>query len=230
MRIAICDDDKVIVDHLHGKVQNIMSKWAINVQIYDFTDAGDMLYEIESTGIFDIIFLDVEIGDYNGIDIAKQLKNKYLVFTLIFISQYDKYYRSAFEVQPFWFLDKPFLDDKLEYKRETYDFSFNKIYYKITIDKIMYFESTGRIITIHCIDGDIYQCYSRLSKIEEEMTRRNRTFMRIHQSYYVNQIYIKKYMYDSIMLSNGETLYISLSKRDEIRKKYIEIALEKNTD
>lgn len=232
MRIAICDDDSVIVQNLHERLERIMIEWSINADIYDFSDGEDMLYEIESTGIFDIIFLDIEIGKMNGINIASELRNKYFIFTLIFISQYDNYYRAAFEVQPFWFLDKPFSDEKLELalrkavdrgmnREETFDFSFNKVYYRIFLDDIMYFESDRRQVLIHCVDNKIYKCYNKLDILEREFKNKNRNFIRVHRSFYVNQIYIKKYYYDKILLYNNEEIQVSASRREKVRDIYI---------
>lgn len=232
MRIAICDDERPIVTNLHKRVETLMLKWSINAKIYDFFDGGDMLYEIESTGIFDIIFLDIEIGKENGIDLASKLRTQYSIFTLIFISQYDTYYRAAFEVQPFWFLDKPFSDAKLElalkkavdrgfHRAEVFDFSFNKVYYRIFTDDIVYFESDKRLVLLHCIDKKIYKCYNKLNNIEKEFENRNRNFIRLHRSFFVNQIYIKKYYYDKVVLYNNEEIQISAAKREKVRDIYI---------
>lgn len=238
MRIAICDDDKVLAENLNKKVEALMHKWSINAKIMEFNDGEDLLYEIETTGIFDIIFLDIEIGKMNGIDIASELRNKYFRFTLIFVSQYDNYYRAAFEVQPFWFLDKPVSDEKLELalnkvmdrvmdKEETYDFSFNKVYYKIFVDDIVYFESQKRQVIIHCIDNKIYRCYNKLSVIEKEFNEKNRNFIRINRSLLVNQIYMKTYYYDKIVLYNNEEMGISISRREDVRNCYLDLVERK---
>lgn len=238
IRIAICDDDLMIVKDIHSKLRSIMSKLSTNASIYDFTDGEDLLYEIESSGIYDIIFLDIEIGKVNGIDLATELRNREYIFTLIFISQYDTYYRAAFEVQPFWFLDKPCSYEKLETalikamdrrfnREETYDFSFNKIYYRIFIDDIIYFESTKRIVSIHCIDNKIYKCYNKLDKVEMEMLLKNREFLRINRSLLVNSLYIKRYSYENVKLYNSEELAISASRRDRVREKYVNILYER---
>lgn len=235
MRIAICDDDEHIVEELHERIERLTETWSVNANIFDFTDGEDLLYEIGITGIFDIIFLDIEIGTINGIDIASKLNEKQYVFTLIFISQYDVYYRAAFEVQPFWFLDKPFSDEKLKKALtaaldkivcvyDTYDYKYNKQYYRIMLDKIMYFESQKRVILIHRIDNEISKCYNKLNDIEEEISREhNRKFIRIHRSFYVNQMYVKCWSYDNIVMINGEVLEISKKYRENVRSVYLKI-------
>lgn len=240
MRIAICDDDILIVKDVHEKISNLMLRFSINAMIYDFTDAEDLLYEIESTGIFDIIFLDIEIGQINGINLALELRDRHYAFTLIFISQYDTYYKAAFEVQPFWFLDKPCVDEELAKvlkkaidrglsKEEIFDFSFSKVYYRIFVDDILYFESNKRSINIHCVDDVTYKCYNKLSNIENEFMIKNRQFIRIHRSYFVNTLYIKRYNYEYLELYNGEKLIISTSRREEVREKYVKMLSERIT-
>ena len=114
MRIAICDDESIIAEDLYERIQRILKKWNVNANIDLFNNGLDLLYEIETKGIYDIIYLDIEIGDINGIELAAKLNSDEYYYTLILISQYEIYYRAAFEVQPFWFLDKPFDDGKIE--------------------------------------------------------------------------------------------------------------------
>lgn len=238
MRVAICDDDRPIVDDLHRKIDRLFQKLAVNVKIYDFTQGEDLLYEIETTGTFDLIFLDIEIGTMNGISLASELREKQYIFTLIFISQYDSYYRVAFEVQPFWFLNKP-CDDRLLEKaitkvmtrianrEEVFDFSFNKVYYRIYVDDIMYIESSKRTVFLHCVDNKVYKCYNKLNIIEREFEEKRRRFIRVHRSFLVNQIYIKTYYYDKIILYNNEEIVISFNMRNKVRIKYIDMIHER---
>ncbi len=238
MRIAICDDDKPIVDNLHEKVQKVMDNLEVNVKIFDFTDGGDLIYEIESTGIFDVIFLDIEIGKSNGIDIASKLNSASYEFTLIFISQYDFYYMAAFEVQPFWFLSKPFSDEKIEqalskavknirYKYETFNYFFNKQYYRLLIDKILYFESDRRVVNIYCVDTEVGKCYNKLDEIEKEFEDKHREFVRVNQSTYINKMYIKIWTFENVELVNGKIFSISKKYREIVRHEYLEIILQR---
>lgn len=233
LRIAICDDEKIITDRLHSQIQHIIKSWSVSAFIQDFNNGDDLLYEIDNSGVFEIIFMDIEIGKQNGIKLAKILRDKNLYFLLIFISQYDTYYRTAFEVQPFWFLDKPFTDDKLELvlKKaidnlnnvcDTFDFSYNKIFYRVPVDNIMYFESNKRTIIIKCDDGKQYICYDKLDNIEKRIESSYRRFIRIHRSFYVNQKYIKKYNYEQIELFNGTILCISALRREKVREIYMD--------
>lgn len=232
MRIAICDDEDIVVKYLHNKIEVIMCEWNINTVIFDFNDANDMIYEIETTGIFDIIYMDIEIGNDNGIEIAEMLKQKEYVYTLIFISQYNTYYRQAFEVQPFWFLDKPFEEEKLKrslknamsyykYKKETLDFTFAKEFYRILIDKIIYIQSRERTINIVCVDGKEYKYYDKLSNVECTLRNKRKKFIRINRSVCVNMDYVTKVTSDKVNMINGEIINIGITYKNRVRHEMI---------
>lgn len=241
MRIAICDDDRILVRDLHKKIDTILKEWSLNAQIYDFYEAGDLMYEIETKGIFDIIFLDIEMGDVNGIDIASRLNDEEYIFTLIFVSQYDVYYGAAFEVQPFWFLDKPVKIEKLKkslskavnnvkYKYETFDYSYNKEFYRVLLDKIMYIQSSGRVIYIHCVDNAIHKCYMKLKDVEAVLEEKHRRFIKINRSICVNPMYVKKWTYRDVFMVNGEIIGIGITYRDSVREQYIQNVLKRTKD
>lgn len=233
MKIAICDDNPIIVEELHRKLDKIIQKMKMNAVIADFTDAEDLLYEIETTGIFDIIFLDIEIGKINGIEFADKLNHEHYVYTLIFISQYSTYYKTAFEVQPFWFLDKPFEEEKLErslqnalnslkYRYETFNYYYAKEYYRILIDNIMYVQSCGRTILLYCVDKTVHRFYGKLGKVEEDLRTKHRKFIRVNRSVCVNLNYVSKWTFKYMELVNGETITISEKYRDKVRECFMQ--------
>lgn len=233
MRIAICDDNPIIVEELHRKLDRILHKMKMNANIAGFTDAEDLLYEIETTGIFDIIFLDIEIGNVNGIEFAAKLNDENYIFTLIFISQYSQYYKAAFEVQPFWFLDKPFEEDKLErsirnalnnlkYRYETFSYYYAKEYYRVLIESIIYVQSSGRTILLNCIDGKICRFYGKLGNVEEELEKKHRKFIRANRSVCVNLNYVSKWTFKYMELVNGEMITISDKYRNKVRECFMQ--------
>ena len=238
LRVAICDDTKEIVEALEQIVKKLIESLHINAEIKKYDKGEDLLWDIEENGVFDIILLDIEMGDLNGIETAKQIREKDYFVQLLFISQHEGYYYQAFEVQPFAFLKKPIdekeLEDKLrkvinrlEYSRESYSFMENKSYSKLFLSEILYFESNGRTVKIHTKSGEVYIHYERLKKIEEKLATGINKFVRIHRSLLVNSEYITRYYYDHVKLIDGESLTISESRRKKIRENYLEFLSDK---
>lgn len=233
MRIAICDDDNYIVESLKEKIDKILKLWGLEYEVSCFNTGIDMLVDIEIRGMFDIVFLDIELGTYNGINIAKKLREDYQIFELIIISQYQEYYRDVFEVDAKWFLDKPFCDERLEKAlkkvvnniskvEDVFEFSFKKSIYRLDLREIMYIESDRRKLLIHCKDNSIYEYYERLGKLEEQCNKGDLKFIRISQSFLINALYIKRYSYENVELRNGENFKISQGRREGIRDIFVE--------
>lgn len=238
LRIAICDDIKEIVDEIEKTIRKLELSLHINLEIKKYYKGEDLLWDIGENGAFDIILLDIEMGGINGIETAKQIRIKDYLVQLIFISQHESYYYQAFEVQPFAFLKKPIeeqeLEDKLnktirrlQFHGESYYFTANKIYYKLFLTEILYFESSGRIVKIYTKTGKVYTHYEKIKKIEEKLQNGFIKFLRIHRSILVNSSYITKYYYDHVELINGESLTISEPRRKKIREKYLNFILDK---
>ena len=63
--------------------------------------------EIELSGQFDIILLDIELGGMNGIETARQIRESDVNCNIIFITSFEQYSKEAISVHPFAFVDKP---------------------------------------------------------------------------------------------------------------------------
>ena len=229
MRIAICDDDDYIVESLYAKVKNILDACNYNYELCCFKTGTDMMIDIETRGIYDVILLDIALGRENGVDIARKLREEYKIFSLIFISQYQEYYRDVFEVDAKWFLDKPFNEERLKkalekaindicFADDVLEFYFKKSIYRIKFRDIMYIESDKRKLVIYCSDNRTYEYYGKLSKIQEEINGGSVRFIRINQSYLINPEGIKRYSYNDVELYNGKNISISKSKREYVRE------------
>lgn len=231
MRIAVCDDEIAVLRQVESLLDSYCMKRRMNVTVSTFLSGEDLLMDIEDAGVYDLIYLDIELSRINGIKTAQMLREKYPESLLIFISSHSQYYRDAFDVQPFNFLDKP-LDsgmfcDVLERAirflikyPQTISFYFNRIYYNISVNKILYFESDRRIVRVVC-ENTGYEFYGKLSDVEEKLTKRTDLFLRIHRSYLVNVHYIKELSHTYIIMSNGMRLSISPDRRKSIRSFYL---------
>ncbi len=231
MRIAVCDDESIILSQVEELLGNFCTERQMNFSVSTFLSGEELLMDIEDYGMYDIIYLDIELSRINGINTARKLRDEFPESVLIFISSYSQYYRDAFDVQPFQFLDKP-LDSAIFYDvlgraihslikyPQTISFYFNRIYYNVSVNKILYFESDRRIVRVVC-EKIGYEFYGKLSDVEEKLTERMDLFLRIHRSYLVNVHYIKELAQTYITMSNGIRISISPDRRKSIRSFYL---------
>ena len=108
MKIAVCDDDKVAREHIVSLVKEQIK----DAEIMTFATGEEML-EVQST--FDISFLDVEMREISGMDVANHIRQEEQGNTksiIIFVTGYEKYMNSAFDVSAFHYLLKPIDEEK----------------------------------------------------------------------------------------------------------------------
>ena len=65
LKIAICDDEKNYAEYLEWCLQVWAADTANNVRIKKFDDGMPLLESIKVNGMYDLIFLDVEMGKMN---------------------------------------------------------------------------------------------------------------------------------------------------------------------
>lgn len=231
LKFAICDDIDSVCEYLENFLKKISKQRNIPIE-YDTYYSGDEFISVLSTKCYDCIFLDIEIGTTNGIDVSRYLRENLSNDTteIIYISQHSQYAIDLFDYDPITFLLKPF-DENLLLK------SFNKflkrmgiseeIYIvktgydikRIPLKNILYFESSDHKIKLSSSNG-VYVFYDKIENIANKLI--DKKFIQIHKSFVVNSKHIKKFCYEEITLDNGLNLPIAQSKRKKVREWLIE--------
>ena len=110
MKIAIVDDDSVFMDEVKDIIVERITKVGItDYSISTFSSPEQLLVDIHS---FDLLIIDVEIKQYNGISICNQIRNSNIDILIMFISSYTTYVFNSFVVSPFSYI----LKKDLKYK------------------------------------------------------------------------------------------------------------------
>lgn len=225
LRIAICDDGVEFREWLGRVIEKWASQRHLNIQLKKFITGEELLADIEATGYFDIVLMDIVLGGgMDGVTIAAKIKEIYNHICLIFISQYDNYYKEAFRVHPFQYFEKPTSEKKIienldqaekdyRFSNENYVFRFRDITYSVKLCEVLYFVSDRRVIRIYMENGDVYKFYKKLDDLEEQLKRFTTRFLRIHKSYLVNGNQILQFHPKFVVMRNKQQLSISAEKR-----------------
>lgn len=234
LKIAICDDDKLQTSIIEKLVEEIAAKKFVKVDVSVFYDGITFNDYYKRNNYFDIIYLDIEMNKMNGIKTAQYIREINPEVIIIFISGYENYFLQLFEVEPFRFIKKPIDSKKFdEIFCKAYDrimqqpinftYQYKKLIYKILLKDIIYFESKGRIVNIFLNTGEIKEFYGKLDNVEKTLCNTKIPFLRIHQSYYVNFIYIKNMSFSKVILNNGMILTISEERQKVVRETFLGI-------
>ncbi len=219
----ICDDDKYCNDILIQYFLKYCEERHITC-FYDCYDNGhDALLSEKS---YNVAFLDIEIRDVSGLDIAKKLKENNKNIIIFFITDYEKYIDDAMDLFALRFIKKPLdysrfyngLDKAIELINEDvvefYLKDSNKLI-KIKSKDIMYIETLDhktKIVTSDCI----YYSSELIEYWQKKLT--HSSFYRVHKSYIVNLDYIDQYTRSEVILTNGEIVAVSYRNQPNFRK------------
>lgn len=231
IRVAICDNDLPIAQKIKVDVSKILDKCH---EIYDIElfQAGEQLLVYEH---FDIVILDIEMGELNGIETAKLLRKQHISSNIIFITSYKKYVFLAFDVEATHYLLKPVNVAKLE---EVLCRVIKKLEKKnvlgitvkngsnmhfVTFSEINYAEIYGRKITLHTTKN-IYTLNGRLEELEQCLPD---DFFRCHKSYIINLAKVTVYESETATITTGETVPIARRKYSAFGKAFLSFLRER---
>lgn len=222
LRIAICDDEPTICEFIKEIVVENRLALSNNILCYY---SGEDLYSSISKESFDLVFLDIELGRLNGVEIGKLIRDELQneAVRIIYISGKQQYAMELFQVRPFDFLVKPLEQEKIvavvkkvlqlsKNDKLMFQYKVKNEIFKIPQNEIIYLEANGRLVKMVTSDN-IFYFYDKISIIEPKLNG----FLRIHKSYLVNINNVTTFRYHELTVSNGQTLSISQSMRKRVR-------------
>ncbi|MGB5823718.1 MAG: LytTR family DNA-binding domain-containing protein [Proteocatella sp.] len=231
IRIGICDDEKIICNEIESMLLDYEKETDNSINIDVFYSGEGICDCIKKGMVFDIIFLDIELEKMNGVQVGniirREIKNE--ITQIVYFSWKHEYAMELFQNRPFDFIIKPVSQEKISSIMNKYiklhidnkiffEFDFRKSKYRLRFGEIIYFESHNRKIKIKGTFGE-NEYYEKLTNVMEMLP--DKDFIQIHKSIIVNYLYVAKYSYEEVALSNGEILPISQKFRSEVRAKLL---------
>lgn len=202
MKVFIVDDEMLARDEL----RYILGQ---NERIEVIGDSEDLqhLIEEEALGSVDCLFLDIELQNKNGMELAKTISKRPDCPMLVFATAYDNYAIQAFEVNAVDYILKPFDDvrisqtvEKLLKKYEQYEQERFEPIQKIAVtsedrialvklEDILYFTSEDSK-TIAVTEKKNYVVADSLMTLEKRL--RHQGFMRVHRAFLINKEHLQE--------------------------------------
>src|SRR5699024_8272794 len=108
MQVILIDDEKLAIDYLEYQLKSV-SDFKI---IGRYTKPFEGKQAIEQSDV-DLVFLDIEIPDLNGIELANKILEKKPNLPIVFVTAYDDYAIEAFELNAIDYILKPVSTSRL---------------------------------------------------------------------------------------------------------------------
>lgn len=227
-RIAICDDEQNQIEYITSIVTSWSNHKGHSCEIRTFASAEAFLFEYEEDKAYDILLLDVEMKNMNGIELAKRIRKDNNRAEIIFITSHFEFVGEGYEVDALHYLIKPIsaekltqvltkAAEKLSVEPPSVVISCEGETVKLYEADILYVESFLHYIVIHTKDNE-YKIKENISVFENKVSD---VFYRIHRSYLVSLKYITRISRTSVNIGNTE-LPLSRGKYDNINRAFIE--------
>ncbi len=238
LKIAICDDDAVALGIVSGALGGLLEKREIQADITTYRNAAELEVAMRAAA-FDLILLDIDLPDVNGIDFFAKSRKEGNRTQIMFVSGHENSVFDAFKCEPAGFVRKShFLKDLTvyidlflkKYKEnrtsvKTLSVKSKKQILLISVEDITYIESFLKNQHIFAVNGsEEYQITSSMKKLEEELAPYG--FIRIHNGYLVNYRYIKLFTNCDVQLTNGKSLLVSRGRMHSARERFMELMSE----
>ncbi|OZG61748.1 DNA-binding response regulator [Bifidobacterium lemurum] len=227
-RGAVCDDDIDGLDFIERHLRRALSEHGVPMRLDVYARAEQLFAAIQRGTHYDILFLDIDMPRWNGIELTRGLRDLGFQSHVVFISNKEELVFQTFEVQPLFFLRKSHFLETLPLLAQTIAREFRKSskkvvsveelhssrVYSFDIQQLVYIEAIGKqCLFVTTTSKTRIQC--RLSAIAERLEPHG--FVQCHRSYVVNCRFIFALSRDSLTLDDRGTLPIGRSHQQAVR-------------
>lgn len=213
MNIAIIDDQIELTEIIYNKVNDL------NHNFYKYTS----VYEMEQADIhFDLLLLDIDMPDCNGLEYSKVHKDK----NIIFITSLSECIKDAFGSNIYGFIEKTDEDERYrDIIKKTIQEIYDQKYITLFVDKrnqdfklkdITYIQSCGPRALSFVYAGKSYNLRGQtLRKLESQL---NNQFIYIDRGTLVNKDSIVEFIGNQLYLKNiAQTFEVSTRRKKDIK-------------
>ena len=226
-KIAICDDSAVDREYISNLVNLFATKNGYLIHIDTFSSAENFLFHYVEENNYDMILLDIEMKNMDGVTLAKHLRKNNDTIQIIFITGYSDYISEGYDVAALHYLMKPIKEEKLFTvlhracekilkNEKVLNFEINGEMVRVPIYKIRYADVMGNYVTIHALSD--FTIKMTLSELEKDLDDR---FFRIGRSTIINLTLVSRVTKKEIKLNDGTTLPLPRGAYEKINQAII---------
>lgn len=218
LRIGICDDVYDARLALQSMLERVLERRRSEAQFFAFSSGEGLLQWLERhAGELDLVFLDMEMGQLDGMETARRLRASDPDLQLVFVTGYAEHVFDGYSVGALGYLLKPPKPEQLEEiitraqaalcrgLERTFICRSGDTHYRIPVSHILYFVSDRRKVT--CVTPEReYTFYGKLDSVAAEV---GEGFVRLHQRYLARVAAVDRVEGSETVLVDGTRLPIS---------------------
>lgn len=233
IKISICEDEKEQQELLKTYIDQIFDGLSIKYKLEVFNSGEELLESYPKDA--NILLLDIQMGQINGMETARKIRQLDGKVEIIFITSLIEYALDGYEVRAYRYLIKPVKYENLkeniincikevDIKNKYIMIKEQGNQIKLDINEITYIEVQRGTITIHTLN-EVYKINETMSNIENEIACSR--FFRCHKSFLVNLEHVKSIKQYVVILENSEEVPVSRYRFKDTKDKLFDLIEEK---
>ena len=232
IRIAVCDDEKKILDEVSGYIASYAQKKSkADIEVFPFDSASALLVALEDGMSFDIFVLDVYIGDEMGTSLARDIRKAGIESPIIFATTSLEHAPESHEMGTLRYLIKPINPAKFY---EAMDVAvagaemLGRRLIKLKTENGAESVNASHVICTEAHDHYQYvtllgggQLKVRLTVAELfKILARHGGFIRVGSPYIINLRHVKNVSHTDVLLYSGRSIQIPRGKYSQIKNAF----------
>ena len=176
MRVAICEDRKAEQERLSNAITDWADARKVQVEIFIYGNAEEFLFSWPEIA-FDLIFVDIQMGEMSGIDMAKRVREHDKDVLIVFVTSFSQYSLDGYDVNALHYLIKPLSNAKLipildkahvvwrSFRKESLVISDGNSKSKLLFGSIYYISMENHTAEVHTSDA-VYELRKTATELE----------------------------------------------------------------
>ncbi len=226
-RFAICDDSQKDIEYIEKLIREWNKQAGYQIRIDRFPSGEAFMFAYEDDPGVDVLFLDIEMKDLSGIDLAQKLRDLGSRMQIVFVTGYMEYIAQGYDVEALHYLLKPVTQERLG---QVLDRAVERIRIRehmlqltlqngvvcLPVYEIRYLEVMRNYTTVYA--SEAYSVKRSLNDLEGEL---DESFYRIHRSFIVNLRFVHRVTRTEVILRDGTALPLSRKRYEGLNQALI---------
>ena len=239
LRIAVCDDNIDFLQTAAGFIKDWSQQRNIPIELFTCGN-GDDLLQTNAASRLDIVFLDIIMPLFNGIEAARELRSKDSAVRIVFLTSSPEFALESYDVKAQGYLLKPASYEKITQALDESALFFAKEpeniiiktsfgYQKIYLHNIEYAEAQNKKVIFYLDDGKTLQTAEPLYFFENKLNTEN-GFFKCHRSYLVYMKNVDHFNNTQIITKSAKCVPIARGYGKPFKEAYFALMFKEQGD
>ncbi len=228
IRVALCEDERAQSEYIAGLIRQFQERCPGKF-ILDIYESAERCLFAEEDVVHDLFILDIQLGEMNGMELARRIRKENARAQILFITGLREYALEGYEVGAVRYLIKPVREEEfLSLMDEIFaSLSRREAYLvlsdegqtrKVPFSEIEYVEAMGHYLMI-CAGEKTYRWKTSLVSVSEELEKND--FMLTRRGLYANLCHMDRLGKRELVMDSGTVLPVSKSRYRELNESFI---------